>query len=399
MSTIIKGYKYRIYPTYEQKNEIDKNISLYRYVYNWAIAQERKFYEEYIQGLRKYQFEGFYTMVTLFKDVRKNTPWLQEITVGNARCAIRDAINAYERFFNHFNNKPKFKSKKKSKKSFGTRNDRMYFKGNRIKVEGVSTYISLGFDTGIDEARATSRKYYKPFISVDNLGNYWISFSMEEEVKNLDIAKTRPIGIDLGVRKTMTLSTGESFTQPKEKINKLNNLLKRVQRHITRDINRKLDISYRTKTKYEDIPKSKRELKRLHRLNKLYTKIHNIKDTFYRTTIKSIVFRNPEYIVMEDFRVKEILSTEKYMGKILNDTSFYTILKYTENYCRSYNIPFIKANRTYPSTKMCSRCGCLKTMHNRKTYRCPVCGFIEDRDVNAAINLENYPNSLMYNFN
>jgi putative transposase len=392
------GYKFRIYPTYEQKNEIDKNISLYRYVYNWTIAQERIFYEEYKKGLRKYQFEGFYTMVTLFKDVRKNTPWLQEISVGNARCAIRDAISAYERFFGHTNNKPKFKSKKKSKKSFGTRNDRLYFKGNKIKVEGISTYISLGFNTGINEVRATSRKYYKPFISVDNLGNYWISFSMEEEVKNLDTAKTRPLGIDLGVRNTLTLSTGEVFNQPKERINKLNNLLKRVQRHITRDINRKLDISKRTKTKYEDIPKSKRELKRLHRLNKIHTKIHNVKDTFYRTTIKSIVLRNPECIVMEDFRVKEILNNKKCMGKILNDTSFYTILKYAENYCRSYNVPFIKAVRNYPSTQMCSNCGNIKKMYSYKTYKCPVCGFIEDRDINAAINLENYPNSLIYNF-
>ena len=397
MSTYMHGYKFRIYPTEEQSKQLDTFIHLFRKVYNWGISKEEEIYEQYKQGLSEYGFYGFYDLCSLFT-IERNKPenyWLKEIPNTTARLALRNVTIAYKKFFKGINNYPKFKSKKnckKSKSSFNTRGDRFRIEDNCIKIEGINTRISLGFNSGLMFTKCTD-----PSISKDNLGNYYVSFSLEEESKSLEIPKSEPIGIDLGVRRTFTLSTGEIYNQPKEKLAKLECKRRRQQRHVTRDINRRRSEAKRTITKYEDIPKSKRAIKREQKLRKIYRKIHNIKDTFYHTITKQIVMRNPEYVCMETFGVRKIEKENKRMYKILVDTSFYDITLKMKHKCEMNNIPFIQAPMTYASTQICSNCGGIKKMYSNHTYKCPNCGMIEDRDINAAINLRNYGSLIITN--
>lgn len=391
MSTIKRGYKYQIYPTEDQKFQLNKFINLFRYVYNWGIAKEKEVYEQYKQGLSEYGFYNFIELCSIFTYERNNNPdlyWLKEMPNTTARLALRNVVNAYKRFFSGENNHPRFKSKKKCRKreaSFNTRNDRFKIKDDKIKIEGIESYISLDYNTGFDIDRCIN-----PCISRDHFGNYFISFSLEEESVELNIPKSEPIGIDLGIKQTFVLSTGESFNQPKEKLNKLEHRRRKIDRHVTRDINRRLKESMRTKTKYEDIPKSKRAIKRETQRKRLYDKIHNIKDTFYHTITKQIVMRNPEFVCMETFSVMKIENDYRYMSKYLSDTSFYDITRKMKDKCAIYNIPFIQAPREFASTQICSNCGSVKKMHNKRIYKCPVCGMVMDRDINAAINLKKY---------
>lgn len=386
--TIIRGYKYRIYPTEEQKNKLDRFIDLFRYVYNWGIAKEREVYEKSLINESDVTYYSFYDLCHMLINER-NKPgneWLKEIPLTTSRLALRNITTGYSKFFNKYNlSRPNFKSKKHSKHNFNTRNDRFKIKHDCIRIEGISTYISLGFDCGLDLDKVSN-----PTISKDKLGNYYVSFTLEEEVEELSISKTDGIGIDLGIRRTLTLSTGEIFNQPNERIDKLERKRKRQQRHVAHDVNRRLNESKHTKTKYEDIPKSKRSIKRENKLRKLYRKIHNVKNTFYHTITKQIVMRNPKYVCMETFSSREICGRNKYMNKLLTNVSTFTITTMMKYKCEKYNIPFIQAPREFPSTKMCSNCGSIKKMYNYHTYKCPICGMVEDRDINAAINLMNY---------
>ena len=394
MSTIKRGYKYRIYPTEDQAKQIDDYMHLFRRVYNWGIAKEKEIHELHKQGLSKYGFyneKELYALLTIERNKPENE-WLRKIPLTTGRLALRNVINAFNRFFSGENRYPRFKSKKKykkSKSSFNTRKDRFRIKDGCIKIEGISTDISLGFESGllINENDKAKTKAINPVITKDVLGNYYISFSLDEESKDLDAPKSKGIGIDLGIRQTFALSTGEVFNQPKEKLDKLERRRRRQQKHVTRDINRRLKESMRTKTKYEDIPKSKRAIKRELKLNKTYRKIHNIKDTYYHTITKRIVERNPKYVCMETFSVTKIEKDYKYMSKYLANTSFYDITKKMKDKCALYGIQFIQAPREFPSTKKCNNCGSIKNMDGKHTYRCPVCGMAEDRDINAAINL------------
>lgn len=389
MSTYMHGYKYRIYPTEDQKEKIDQLINLARYAYNWGIAKEREIYEQYLQGLSEKSYYTYFELDYLFRkerDENLDMYWIKDFPTTPAKYALRNVDSGYKRFFKRQNkSKPYFKSKKKCKKSFNARHDTFSIKGNAIKMEGIKSYISLGFDCGIN-----INKVINPVITKDNFGDYYVSFSIEKECKSLNIPKSDGIGIDLGVKNTFTLSTGEMYTQPNEKLNKLEHRRRKLQRHVARDIKRRKDEADRTKTKYEDIPKSKRSIKRELRLAKLYKKQHNIKDTFYHTITKQIVMINPEYVCMETFSAMEIQERQLGASKYLTNTSFYDIICKMKNKCNTYNIPFIQAPANYPSTQICNNCGSRKKMHGYRTYKCPVCGMVEDRDINAAMNLRNY---------
>ena len=394
----IKGYKYRIYPTDSQKELIRKYIDLYRFVYNWGLALEESNYKLYKDGKSDIKFFNFFDLCQefkKFKDLEENS-WLKVLPNTTARLALRDVINSYNKFFKCKEiGHPKFKSKKRSPKMFKTRNERFYINGDKIRFEGLSyghtatssDLVDLHFDSGF--TRDQNVKYIQPSISIDNLGNYWVSFSIETPYELLSTPKTEPIGIDVGIRHTMTLSTGEIFNRPKEKIDKLKRRLSRESHHYSRDINRRMLEARRTKTKYDDIPISKRSQKRKEKIQKLYNRISNIKKSFYHETIKNIVLRNPEAIVIETISTREITSNNSWATKMFDGADFYTMHKIIEDKCTKYNIPLIKADKQYPSTQMCSCCGHIKKLRSHHTYICPVCGNRMDRDVNAAINLRN----------
>lgn len=387
--TIIRGYKFRIYPTEEQAKKLDSYIELHRAIYNWAIEQEQKIYEDYKEGKSEYNFYSFNNLCSLFTKTKKNpgNEWMLQIPDHTARTALRSVTDGYKRFFRGQNKgKPGFKKKGRCKDSFGTRNNRIKIHNTGIKIEGMQdSYIDLKFDCGM-----FLNKVINPVISKDNLGDYYASFSIEEEVHNLNTPKTEGIGIDLGCKQTFALSTGEIYNQPKEKLEKLNKRISELDKQITRDNNRRREEAERTRTKYEDVPKSKRQLKREYKRAKLYKKQHNIKDYFYHTTTKDVVMRNPEFVSMETFMVSKIRQDNKYTSSELSKVSFYDITQKMKHKCDANGVPFGQAPRDFASTQTCNNCGYKYDLRNKRTYKCPNCGMEMDRDINAAINLRNY---------
>lgn len=395
MSTFHRGYKFKIYPNEEQKKQLDCFIDLFRYVYNWGLSKEEELYELYKEGLSSKRFYNFYDLCDLFTQERNdpNKEWLKEIPNTTARLALRNVINAYNKFFKKINKRPKLKTKKKDNGSFNTRNDRFRIYDDQIKIEGIDTRIDLGFNPGLNY---TDCKYINPTVTRNYFGEYFVSFSLEEESKPLEISKTEGVGIDLGIRQTFVLSTGEIFNQPMEKLERLERQRRRQIERVSRDINRRLEIADRTKTKYDDIPMSKLAEKKLNRLRKIEQKIHNIKEDCYHKIVKKIVDRNPEFVCVETFRVKDIGHDNPYMFKHLVKVSFYDITQKVKEKCEEREILFIEAPQQFPSSQICSNCGNVKKIHGKHTYKCKVCGFEEDRDINAAINLRDYGLELLY---
>lgn len=397
-----KGHKYKIYPTEEQKQKLDRYIDLYRYVYNWALAKEQEIYELYKNGKSDKSFYTYFDLCTIFREYRNNeeNQWLLYMPSHTACNAIKELCTAYLRFFNGLSGHPKYKTKKKSKKSFTTRSNRFRAYDTCIKIEGMNMQdrIDLGFNSGYDKDTI----YLNTVISKDNIGNYFVSFCTIED-KIIEPHNQNIIGIDLGIRNTFTTSipiNGSYYhKQPLEKIRKLKRNISKLQVRISRNQHCRLNEAKRTKTKYEDIPKSKRQIKREKIINKKYIKIHNIKNTYYDTIIKNIVDTNPTAIVMEDFKYNKIINSQKYMAKYMVDTSFFSIIEKMKYQCNKRNISFIQAPTDFPSTQICNCCGYKQKMGNKKIYKCPICGNIIDRDLNAAYNLENYyyteNNSLM----
>ena len=396
-NTYYKGYKFRIYPTEDQKDVINKLMNSYRYAYNWALEKINYRYMEYLADLSEYKNYTFIDLCHIFTEYKKSSDeqWLKDIPHTTARYAIKDAITNMNTYFKSHSGKPKFKSKKGRTKSFGTRNDRFFIEGNGVRFEGIHNkksrsagMIDLGFNC---TQFSKNTKYYNPRISIDKNGYYYASFCILETKIPYQTPKTEPIGIDLGYRQTMVVSNGDVYNRPNKKIDKIDKQIGQIQHHISRDIERRITEAKRTRTKYEDIPKSNRALKREARYHKLLDRKHNIKINWCYGTVNSILSENPEMVVIENIDIKYMMKSQnRFARKYIAKADLAMMSNIIIHKCNQHNIPYMQASSTYPSSQICSNCGSIKDMsHGKKIYVCPNCGMVMDRDLNAAINLRN----------
>lgn len=393
----VKGYKIQIYPNEEQKEYIDRCIELSAFVYNWALDLENKVYIDYLNGKSKIRFYSEFELDKLFSKFRNENEWLQYIPLTMARYQIRSLVNAYNSFFRKETRRPKFKSKKKSKKFIFLRNDRMYFDDNLLRIEGLKfgDKIYTGFHSGWK--KKDNIKFLTPQITRTNLNQYYLSFSIID-IKNTNYFSDnnieplgRAIGIDLNINDRFVCSNGYRSGHPD-----IDKFLFREKR-----LNRRCQKDYRRKRKQEKtnpgVQTSNRAIKRLNRYRKNYKKIHDKIITFIHQKTKKIIKMNPSMIVMEHIDNRSMEKRVKFKkgkkgkfrsGKLTHHANFYQCRRIMENKCNYYGIPFKLASKIYPSSQLCSNCGSKHKIYTSKTYTCPNCGLKIDRDLNAALNLE-----------
>ncbi len=380
------GYRIEFYPTKEQAIFIDKCINAARYVYNWALEKEQEHYQRFLNKEETTQQINHKVLRSLFKNHRNETKWLKEVPNETLRNSLKRVTDSYELFFIHATKKPpKYKSKKKAKKSFTTRVDRFHFKDSGFRIEGLKRgeYINIKFDPKFDK----DTKFHNVVIVKDTTNRYWLTFSTDDvedkSIINLNINKSEPIGIDVNKHNRYALSNGMIFVEPDTK--KLDNNIKRLERKHQKDIHRKQE---RTNLDADNVL-SKRAEKRKLRLNKLYKHKHNIVYNQIYEVSNTICKMNPEAIVMEDLQIRSMIDRGRhYMNKQLHAIPFLQMQRTMQYKCRQYGIQFILADHNYPSSKLCSNCGCIKdNMKSQRIFCCPVCGYREDRDINAARNL------------
>lgn len=371
----LRGHKIKLYPTAYQITKIHTVINTYRAVYNIALGIQ---IDTYNNGKKYIQY---YDMCKIFSDMRKNDPkyeWLNEITMSTIRQALVDLDHAYKNFFNKFRLFPKFKSKRYSKKSFMIRSDRIYIRNtDYIQIPDIGVIYTKTHNLPI------GGRVYNASIVFDGYF-YWFTCQYEREQIYLDCNKSKPIGIDVGVRNMITTSNGDFYKF--SDTSKYEKRLKRQQRRLQKSYNYYIAESMRTKTKYEDVPKSKNMQKRLLARFKTIQKIKNKRKNDMHTATKRIVDSNPSAIVIEDIRTRQLIQTTPWIRK--HKPCFGMIHQMLKYKAEDRNIPIIVANHNYPSSQICSRCGNKHKVYHH-TYKCPICGLKIDRDLNAAINLEN----------
>lgn len=378
---MIKGYKTMIYPTKEQADKIIKFCNASRFAYNWAIALEeerRKNGESFLSG---------YNLTKEFTKFKKQegNEWLKEISGRALKNSILNAVHSYENFFNHKTKHPKFKTKKHSKMSCATHEGTIIIEKKKIRCEKLGWIVSHKHNIPIGD----NVKYYNPKLSFDG-DNFWFHVSVElfdDSDCDNNLEKTEPIGIDLGI-KTLATCSNEMICK-KPDIKKEKKKLKRLQRKSSRHYQKMLDESKQTKTKFEYLPKSKNLLKLESDIRKTYRRIENKLTTNIHDFTKSLIKLNPETIVIEDLNVSG-MKKNRYLSEKINEAKFYEIRKQLEYKCQWNNINLIIADRWYPSSKICSCCGNKKKKLSlsERIYKCEECGFIIDRDLNAALNLK-----------
>ena len=376
---MIKGFKTMIYPTKEQADKIIKFCNASRFAYNWAIALEEENYKNGGKFISGYDLTKRFTQ---FKKQEGNE-WLKEISGRALKIAILNAATSYDNFFKGRSKYPKFKSKKRSKMSCATHEGTTIIERKRIRCEKLGWIASHKHNIPIGE----DVKYYNPKLSFDG-DNFWFSVSVEiGDSNNNDKEKTEPIGIDLGIKTLAVCSNGKSYNKPN--IKKHKKKLKRLQIKASRQYQKMLDESKKTKIKFSQLHKSKNLLKLESIIRKEYRKINNILTTNIHTITSELIKLNPSSIVIEDLNVKGMMKN-KHLSEKIKEAKFYEFRRQLEYKCKWNNVNLIIANRWYPSSKLCSSCGNRKKKLSlsERIYVCKKCGCVIDRDYNASLNLK-----------
>ena len=378
---MIRSYKVRLYPTKEQEQLMWKHVGSCRFIWNYMLAKQEELYKQGEKHLSAFD------MMNLLTPLKKQEEylWLKEVSNTSLKDICRDLDKAYKMFFKKTSGFPKFKSRKKSKPNFPIRTDTVYFKNDKVlnmeKIGKVRYKTDFVFEYGRNACKFTNAR-----VSYIN-GKWMLSFGMECENQARELNDVS-MGIDLGVKDLAIVEyNGEPLVfRNINKSRQMRELGKRTK-HLQRSISRKYEAN-RDGKKYN---KTKNIERQEERLRKLYARQSNIRRNYIHQTTHKLVSLLPKRIVMEDLNVQGMMKN-RHLSKAVQEQCFYEFIRQMEYKCAWNGIEFIKADRFYPSSKTCSRCGCIKKdlKLSDRTYHCPDCGLVIDRDYNAAINLSRY---------
>ena len=371
---MILSKKVRLYPSEIQEKKLWQSVGTARFIYNWTLSKQE---ENYKNG-GKFISDGILRK-ELTKLKKNELNWLNEVSNNVAKQAIKDACNAYKRFFNRLSDKPRFKSRRKSKKSFYNDNIKLKVKENRLvnieKVGWIKTNEQLPIGV----------KYSNPRISHDN--KYWyISVGIEKEQIKEDLTDVS-LGIDLGLKDLAICSDGTVF----KNINK-SNVVRKIEKRLKRlkRLQRQVSRKYEQNKKGKEYVKTKNIIKLEKQIQQVHRRLANIRNNYLHKTTTSIVKTKPYRVVIEDLNIKGMMKN-KHLSDAIRKQGFYEFKRQLEYKCKFRGIKLVVADRFYPSSKTCSQCGKVKKDLKLKdrVYNCS-CGLSIDRDLNASINLSRY---------
>ena len=373
---MIKSIKIRLSPTKEQEELMFQSVGIARFAYNWGLSKWEEMYKEGIKPSKAKIRKEFNNSIRKNDDFK----WLYNVSGQITAQAFADLEDAYKNFFDGLAQRPKFKNKKKSKKSFYVRYDAIKFSNNRVNIEkiGKVKYSSNYKIPKLD-------KYTNPRCHFD--GKYWyLTFGFEHGESQASLNRDLSIGIDLGISH---LAIVNHLDKPIKNINKskevrrLKKKLKRLQRQVSRKYEMNKKGSKFVKT--NNIIKLERQIKLFHR------RLNNIRNNHIHQATSKIIKLNPYRVVMEDLNVSGMMKN-KHLAKKIAEQKFYEFKRQMKYKCEFNKIEFFEADRWYPSSKACSCCKNIKKdlKLSDRTYNCNVCGLVIDRDKNASINLGNY---------
>ena len=357
---MLKAYKYRIYPNEEQEIQLNKTFGCTRFIYNQMLADRIKSYEENKDldiKIIKYPTPAQY---------KKEYEWLKEVDSLALANAQMNLDKAYKNFFRDKSvGFPKFKSKKNNHKSYTTNNQNgtVFIENNRIKIPKLKSMIK------IKQHREFVGLIKSCTISQNPSGKYFISILVDTENIQLPKLDTK-VGIDLGIKEFAITSDGEMFSNPKW-LKKSEKRLRKLQK----DLSRKQKGS------------NNRRKDRL-KVAKLHEKISNQRKDYLHKISHYIISEN-QVIVIEDLKVSNMIKNHK-LAKSIANVSWFEFRRQLEYKSEWYGRELIIAPSNYASSQLCSNCGNKSSQTKDlscRTYICPVCGMIMDRDINASKNL------------
>ena len=386
---MIKTIRVMLIPNNKQKTKLFQYANTSRFAYNWALGREKENYKNSGKFISDGDLRKEFTQLKKTEEYA----WLNEISNNVTKQAIKDACDAYKKFFKGYSKFPKFKSRKFSKPSFYQDNVKIKFTDTHVKVEGFATskkknkqklnWIRLAEHNRIP----MDGKYINPRIKYDGL-NWWLTVGIEYE-NSTNLPVNEGIGIDLGIKDLAICSDSNKYKNinKTQTVRKLEKQKRRLQRSISR--------SYEKNKKGKEYCKTKNVIKKEKLLLKLNHRLTNIRQNYLQQTTSKIIKREPSFICIEDLNVSGMMKN-RHLSKAVQQQGFREFRRQIEYKSEWNNIPVVIADRYFPGSKLCSCCGKIKKdlKLSDRLYRCE-CGNVIDRDYQAALNLKRYGENVL----
>ena len=376
---MLKSFKTEINPTEEQKARIRKTIGTCRYVYNFYLGHNKALHDDCEKFMTGKSFSLWLNNEYIPDNPDKT--WIREVYSKAVKKSIEDGCAAFTRFFKHQSDFPKFKKKGKS-------DVKMYFVRNnpkdcqcerhRLKIPTLG-WIRIK-EKGYIPTTKDGYMIRSGTVSVKT-DRFYVSVLVEIPDVNINNNLNEGIGIDLGLKDFAIISNGKTYRN----INKSAGL-KKLEKQLIRE-QRSLSRKYENLKKGESTQRANIQKQKL-KVQKLHHKMDNIRTDYINKTIAEIVKTKPSYITIEDLNVKGMMKN-RCLSKAVASQKFYEFRKRLKAKCDEKGIELRVADRFYPSSKTCHHCGSIRKnlKLSDRIYRCE-CGYVADRDLNAALNLK-----------
>ena len=382
---MLKSYKTEIDPTPEQIVKIKQTIGTCRFIYNFYLAHNKEIYDKGEKFMTARTFS-----VWLNNEFIPNNPeylWIKKASSKSVKKSMENAYTAFVKFFKKQSGFPNFKKKNKSdvKMYFVKNNQKDCFcERHRIKIPTLG-WVKLK-EKGYIPTTKQGYVIKRGTVSC-KAGRYYVSVLIDVPKSEKTKLNDFGLGIDLGLKDFAIMSDGtvKKNINKSARIRKLEKKLKKEQRCLSR--------------KYEDLKKRSKENKKkgeatrqniqkqVIKVQRLHQRIENVRCDYINKSINEIVKTKPSYITIEDLNVKGMMRN-RHLSKAIASQKFYEFKRKLEAKCKEYEIELRIVDRWYPSSKICHHCGFIKNdlKLSDRIYKCD-CGYIEDRDFNASLNL------------
>jgi len=349
-------YQFRFYPTAAQAEELSRVFGCCRYVHNRAL---RLITDSWQERKERVTCDQASTKLTLWK-LEEPTKWLADVSSVPLQRSLRHLNSAFVKFFNKEAKYPSFKKKSNRQSAEYSTNAFKY-------ADGTLTVSGLG-KLDVRWSREFQSQPTTITITKRPSGRYHVTLVLDETFQPLP--KTgQSVGIDLGIIRLATLSTGEHVSNPRH--------LSKNQAKLTKE---QRVLSHRTKG-------SGRWNRQRVKVAKVHEHITDArKDNLNKVTTD--IVRRFDRISMEDLSVRDMVKNHRYSYS-LSDATFGLFRSMVEYKCERYEKELWLVNRFFPSSKRCSACGHIlsKLAIDTREWTCPKCGTEHDRDLNAARNI------------
>jgi putative transposase len=354
---IRRAYKYRFYPTYEQRISLAQTFGCVRFVYNWGLSTRKTAYFQHGESLT------YNDLAALLPELKKHYPWLADVSSVLLQQSLRHLDRGFVNFFEGRAHYPTFK-KKQHDQSATYASNAFKWDGKALMLAKMNEPLDIHWHRPLPKDAKPS----SVTISKDGANRYFVSILVEDDIKPLPVVN-KMVGLDLGIRSMVALSTGESVGNPHFFAKDEKRLAKAQRRHAKKKKG------------------SKNREKACFKVAKIHARIQDRRRDYQQKLSRRLVHEN-QVMCVESLAVKNMVKNHK-LAKAIQDVGWGEFVRQLEYKSQWYGRTLIKIDQWYPSSKICHACQhVLDSLPlDIREWVCPACGVLHDRDTNAALNI------------